>query len=59
MSISAPRERFASYFGLPVEDAADGGWEAGGVRELPIPEALRDRVAAITFEPPAETTVLP
>jgi hypothetical protein len=59
MSISGSRERFASYFGLPVAEAAEGGWEAGGARELPVPEALRDRVAAVTFEPPAETTVLP
>jgi hypothetical protein len=54
MSISGSRERFASYFGVPVDDAAEGGWEAGGSRELPVPEALRGRVAAVTFEPPAE-----
>ena len=59
MSISAPRDVFERFFGVAVSDAEDGGWEAGGARELPVPPALRDRVHAITFEPPAEAVVLP
>jgi hypothetical protein len=54
MSISGRRETFEQFFGVTVEDAEEGGWEAGGARELPVPPALGDRVHAVTFEPPAE-----
>jgi hypothetical protein len=59
MSISGSRERFASFFGVAVDDAESGGWEAGGARELPVPAALAGRVHAITFEPPAEAVTGP
>lgn len=59
MSISAPRERFASFFGVAVDDAEEGGWEAEGARELPVPAALAGRVHAVTFEPPAEAVTTP
>ena len=59
MSISGSRETFEEFFGVPIDDAETGGWEAGGARELPVPPALRDRVHAVTFEPPAEAVTLP
>ena len=59
MSISGPRETFERFFGVAVDDAETGGWEAGGARELPVPAALAGRVHAITFEPPAEAVTLP
>jgi hypothetical protein len=59
MSISGSRERFTSFFGVAVEDAETGGWEAEGRRELPVPAALADRVHAVTFEPPAEAVTTP
>jgi hypothetical protein len=59
MSISGPRERFASFFAVAVDDAESGGWEVGGARELPVPPALAGRVHAVTFEPPAEAVTTP
>ena len=59
MSISGPRERFESFFGVGVDDAETGGWEAEGKRELPVPAALAGRVHAVTFEPPAEAVSAP
>jgi hypothetical protein len=59
MSISAPRETFERFFGITIDDAEEGGWTAGGVRELPVPPALAERVHAITFEPPSEAVTLP
>jgi hypothetical protein len=63
MSVTAPRDRFEEFFGIEVAQAEDGGWVvAGGGRELPLdalPEALRERVHAVTFEPPAEALVQP
>jgi hypothetical protein len=59
MSISAPRETFEAFFGVPVQDAEEGGWAARGARELPVPAALGDRVHAVTFEPPAEAVTAP
>ena len=58
MSISGPRATFERVFGITVDDAAEGGWEAAGARELPVPDALASRVRAITFEPPAEAVTL-
>ena len=59
MSISAPRATFERFFGVTVEDAEEGGWTAGGAREVPVPPVLADRVHAVTFEPPAEAVTLP
>jgi hypothetical protein len=59
MSISGPRALFESFFGVAVRDAEEGGWEADGARELPVPPALAGRVHAVTFEPPAEAVTAP
>ena len=59
MSISAPRATFEAFFGVPVEDAEEGGWKARGARELPVPAELAGRVHAVTFEPPAEAVTAP
>jgi hypothetical protein len=59
VSISAPRETFERFFGVTVDDAASGGWEVAGARELPVPDVLAGRVRAVTFEPPAEAVTLP
>lgn len=63
MSVSGPRDRFEEYFGVAVADAEDGGWVVeGGGRELPLdalPDDVRERVHAVTFEPPAEALVQP
>ena len=59
MSISGPRETFERFFDVAVDDAAEGGWEAAGARELPVPDVLAGRVRAVTFEPPAEAVTLP
>lgn len=60
MSMSGPRRRFEEVFGTTVAPAEDGGWVAGGgTRELPrerLPDEIADRVQAVVFEPPAETT---
>lgn len=57
MAITAPRRTFERVFGTPVEDAPDGGWMAGGRRELPLgqlPPDLAARIDAVTFDEPAE-----
>ena len=57
MAISAPRRTFERVFGVRVEDAPDGGWMAGGRRELPLgqlPPELASRIRAVTFDEPAE-----
>jgi ApbE superfamily uncharacterized protein (UPF0280 family) len=58
MSIAAPRARFEEVFGTEIAEAEDGGWVvAGAGRELPLgtlPGDVRERVHAVTFEPPAE-----
>jgi hypothetical protein len=57
MAISAPRRTFERVFGTTVEDAPDGGWMAGGRRELPLgqlPPELASRIRAVTFDEPAE-----
>lgn len=62
MPVTGPRRLFEDYFGVRVEPADDGGWiaiDASGTesRELPVsqlPEPVAGRVAAATFEPPAE-----
>lgn len=63
MSVAASRGRFEQVFGVRVEGAEGGGWIAAGRgRELPLdglPDALREGVHAVTFEPPAETVELP
>jgi hypothetical protein len=61
MSVSGPRAAFRSYFGVDPRESAEGGWTAGesGPRELPVPAELADRVAAVTFEPPAEAVTTP
>ena len=59
MSISAPRATFEAFFGIRVQDAEEGGWTAGGARELPVPADLAGRVHAVTFEPPAEAVTTP
>lgn len=63
MSVSGPRERFEEFFDIRAADAEDGGWVvAGGGRELPLealPDDVRERVQAVTFEPPAEALVQP
>ncbi len=59
MSVSGPRDSFETAFGVKVAAADEGGWVAeGGQRELPVPRSLADKVHAVTFEPPAETTGL-
>jgi hypothetical protein len=57
MAITAPRRTFERVFGAKVEDAPDGGWMAGGRRELPLgqlPPELASRIDAVTFDEPAE-----
>ena len=57
MAITAPRRTFERVFGAKVEDAPDGGWMAGGRRELPLgqlPPELASRIRAVTFDEPAE-----
>jgi hypothetical protein len=57
MAISAPRRTFERVFGTTVEDAPDGGWMAGGRRELPLgqlPPEVRERIRTVTFDEPAE-----
>ena len=57
MAITAPRRTFERVFGTPVEDAPDGGWMAGGRRELPLgqlPPELAARIDTVTFDEPAE-----
>jgi hypothetical protein len=57
MAISAPRPTFERVFGVTVEDAPDGGWMAGGRRELPLgqlPPEVASRIRAVTFDEPAE-----
>jgi len=60
MAITAPRRSFERVFGTRVEDSAEGGWVAeGGTRELPLgqlPPVLAERVEAVTFDEPGETT---
>ena len=57
MAITAPRRTFERVFGTTVEDAPDGGWMAGGRRELPLgqlPPELASRIRTVTFDEPAE-----
>ena len=57
MAITAPRRTFERVFGITVEDAPDGGWMAGGRRELPLgqlPPELGSQIRAVTFDEPAE-----
>jgi hypothetical protein len=60
-SVEAPRSRFERFFATTVGPAEQGGFgafEGGrGQRELPLsalPPPVRERVVAVTFEPPAE-----
>jgi hypothetical protein len=62
MSITGPRLLFERYFHTSVSASEEGGWVAGhhqARRELPpdsLPRPLAERVHAIVFEPPTETT---
>jgi hypothetical protein len=60
-SVEGPRSSFERYFATTVGPATEGGFgafEGGtGQRELPLsalPPPVRERVVAVTFEPPAE-----
>jgi hypothetical protein len=62
LPVTGPRRLFEDYFGVRVQPAEEGGWiavDASGTasRELPVselPDPVASRVAAATFEPPAE-----
>jgi hypothetical protein len=62
MSIEGSPRLFNEFFGTQVMRAENGGWVAKGGNgitglELPtaqLPRKLQERVAAVTFEPPAE-----
>ena len=62
MSIEGSPRLFNDFFGTEIMRADDGGWAAQGSNgsaglELPmtgLPRQLQGRVAAVTFEPPAE-----
>lgn len=62
MSIEGSPRLFDEFFGTQIMRTDDGGWAARGGNgssglELPtaqLPRQLRGRIAAVTFEPPAE-----
>lgn len=67
MALSGERSRFEDFFQTAVDATDDGGWvavDAAGTasRELPLtqlPAELRERVHAVSFEPPAEAVMGP